>query len=46
MALTENSDKFFSLRFNQTLGRTYYKLQQFNDARAAYEAAIKTAESP
>lgn len=45
MALTENSDKFFSLRFNQTLGRTYYKLQQFNDARAAYEAAIKTAES-
>jgi CHAT domain-containing protein len=44
-ALTENPDKFFSLRFNQTLGRTYYKLRQFDDAGAAYEAAIKTAES-
>ena len=44
-ALTENPDKFFSLRFNQTLGRTYYKLRKFDDAGAAYDAAIKTAES-
>jgi CHAT domain-containing protein len=44
-ALAVNPDKFFSLRFNQTLGRTYYKLRQFDDAGAAYEATIKTAES-
>jgi len=42
---SKNPDKFFSLRFNQTLGRTYYKLRQFDAAGAAYEAAIKTAES-
>jgi CHAT domain-containing protein len=42
---SKNPDKFFSLRFNQTLGRTYYKLRQFDDAAAAYDAAIKTAES-
>ena len=39
------NDKFFSLRFSQTLGRTYYKLRQFDDAGAAYNAAIQTAES-
>ncbi len=44
-ALAKKPDKFFSLRFNQTLGRTYYKLRQFDDAGAAYNAAIKTAES-
>jgi len=42
---SKNPDKFFSLRFNQTLGRTYYKLRQYDAAGAAYEAAIKTAES-
>jgi len=42
---SKNPDKFFSLRFNQTLGRTYYKLRQFDDAAAAYNAAIQTAES-
>ena len=44
-ALAGNPDKFFSLRFNQTLGNAYYKLRQFDDAGAAYNAAIKTAES-
>ncbi len=42
---SKSPDKFLSLRFNQTLGGTYYKLRQFDDAAAAYDAAIKTAES-
>lgn len=43
--LSGSPDKFFSLRFNQTLGNTYYKLRQFTEAGAAYNAAIQTAES-
>jgi CHAT domain-containing protein len=44
-ALAGNPDKFFSLRFNQVLGNTYYKLRQLDEAGIAYEAAIQTAES-
>ena len=44
-ALADDPDKFFSLRFNQVLGDTYYKLHQLDDAGAAYNAAIHTAES-
>ena len=44
-ALANKPDKFFSLRFNQTLGKTYYKLHRLDDAAAAYKAAITTAES-
>ena len=44
-ALTNKPDKFFSLRFNQTLGKTYYKLRRLDDAAEAYKAAINTAES-
>lgn len=43
--LAHKPDKFFSLRFNQTLGRAYYKAGQLDQARSAYEAAIETAES-
>lgn len=41
----ENSDKFFSLDFNQTLGNTFLKLGQLDEAGAAYEQAIKTSEA-
>ena len=43
--LGDNPDKFFALRFNQVLGDTYYRLHQLDDAGAAYNAAISTAES-
>jgi CHAT domain-containing protein len=43
--LAHKPDKFFSLRFNQTLGRAFYKSGQLDQARSAYEAAIETAES-
>jgi CHAT domain-containing protein len=43
--LSEKPDKFFSLRFNQTLGNTYYKLRRLDDAAAAYQSSIETSES-
>jgi CHAT domain-containing protein len=43
--LSEKPDKFFSLRFNQTLGNTYYKLHRLDDAAAAYQSSIETSES-
>jgi CHAT domain-containing protein len=44
-ALTATPDSFFSLRFNQALGNTHRKLGQLDEARVAYQAAIKTAEA-
>ena len=43
--LADDPDKFFSLRFNQVLGDTYYRLHRLDEAGAAYNAAINTAES-
>jgi CHAT domain-containing protein len=43
-ALAENPDSFFSLRFNQALGNTFFSLRQLKEAAEAYQNAIHTSE--